>query len=130
MKAAPIILAAMLTAPCFAQNTMGLHLGSYHSPGIECDNGNNPGVYFHASNGLTVGTYKNSCLRQSAYVGYKTSDWHGIGLIAMAVTGYDRPVTPVAFPTSAFRVGDMRVRVSGGTWDGQTVVHLSAERNF
>ncbi len=130
MKTAIIVFFVLLSASASAQNTMGLHVGTYHSSNIECDNGNNPGVYFHASNGMTVGAYHNSCERQSVYVGYKTSDWHGVAIMAIAVTGYDRPITPVAFPTAAMRIGDVRLRISGGTWDNQTVVHFSAERSF
>ncbi len=131
MKRYAILALAMISGSAFAQQTFGMHMGTYHSANIECDNGNNPGVYYHASNGMTVGAYHNSCERQSAYVGYKTGDWRGLGVMAIAVTGYDRPITPVVFPTySLIRYEKTKLRVSGGSWEGKTVVHFSAETDF
>lgn len=127
-----VILSALLVSPVSAQsNTMGLHGITYHSPGIDCDNGKNPGAYVRLDFGLLVGFYHNSCERQSEYLGYHTPEWRGLSLVFMGVTGYVQPVTPLAFPTYAARVyEDLKLRVSGASWDGRTVVHLSVERNF
>jgi hypothetical protein len=130
MKNICALLVGMLTFACFAQTTVGLHLGSVHGGNPPCDNGNNPGVYVGIENGLVVGTYRNSCERQSFYAGYKPPDWHGVGVILMGVTGYEAKVTFVALPTVAFGSEDFRVRVSGGAWDGWAVVHFSTEWRF
>lgn len=123
-------LAGMLTSACFAETTVGLHLGTIHGGNPPCDNGNNPGVYVSAESGLIVGTYRNSCERQSYYAGYKTPDWHGVGVMLMGVTGYEAQVTFAAFPTVAFGSEDLRLRISGGAWDGWTVIHCSTEWRF
>lgn len=125
-----VFLVGMLTSACFAQTTVGLHLGSIHGGNPPCDNGNNPGVYVGVDNGLSVGTYLNSCERQSLYAGYKTPDWHGVGVILMVVTGYEATVTFAAFPTVAFGSENLRLRISGGAWNGWTVIHFSTERSF
>jgi hypothetical protein len=114
------------------QNTIGVHLGTYHSSNIYCDNGKNPGLYYsNGETGLTVGTYFNSCERQSYYIGWVSPTWHGLGVMAAGVTGYVRPVTPMIAPTFAVSLDkNTNVRVTGASWEGMDVYHISIERKF
>lgn len=134
MKTAAIALAAMLAVPCFSETTIGLHTVSWHSGGI-CMNNENPGAYVQVDNGLTFGTYHNSCGRQTFYVGGEVLS-HRIGpveggVFAMAATGYFTPVTPGAFLTLKAPITKRdAVRLAGNRWDGVTVLHLSVERKF
>lgn len=134
MKTASIILATMLAAPAFAETTVGLHTVSWHSGG-NCMNNENPGAYVQIDNGTTFGTYKNSCGRQTFYIGGEVLS-HRIGpvegaVFAMAATGYFMPITPGAFLTLKLDVTkNDAVRLAGNRWDGVTVIHLTVERKF
>jgi hypothetical protein len=69
---------------------IGLHLVSYHFTQSEWypQNNVNPGVYAECD-GWTVGAYRNTLDRPSAYAGYT---WHAgvFGLSVGAVSGYQR----------------------------------------
>jgi len=117
----------LLALPASAQHVLGLHTVTYHSANIDCDNGNNPGLYYgNTDSGLVLGTYYNSCRKQSYYVGYITPDWRGLSVVADLVTGYVLPVTPRIYPSLA--MGPFRL--SGGKWGPYEVVHLSMEVRF
>lgn len=129
------ILAALLFCGAVSaeeKDTFGLHLGTYHSPNIDCDNGQNPGLYYsNGKTGTTIGTYYNSCERQSYYIGWTSPAWHGLGLMAGGVTGYVKPVTLIMTPTASFGfTKSTALRISGGSWDGMDVYHLSVETRF
>lgn len=131
MKSLVIAFVMLLSGPVFAEQIFGVHLGTYHSPNIACDNGNNPGLYYRSEVGVVLGTYHNSCERQSYYIGYRTPEWRGFGVMFAGVTGYVEQVTPLAFPTYSFHVYDgYRARISGASWDDMTVVHFSVEKRF
>lgn len=132
MKSLFIAFVMLLAGPVFAQEpAFGLHLTTYHSPNIDCGNGKNPGIYARASFGIVVGTYYNSCERQSEYIAYRTPEWKGLAIQAGGVTGYSEKITPLAFPTYRFHIYDgYRAMVSGASRNDRTVVHLSVERNF
>jgi hypothetical protein len=133
MKRYAILALALVAGAAQAdQNTFGVHMGTYHSPNIDCGNGKNPGVYYnHGNTSLTLGTYFNSCERQSYYIGWASPDWHGLGVLAAGVTGYVRPVTPMIAPTFALSVDkSTSVRITGGSWQNMDVYHVSIERRF
>lgn len=65
---------------------LGLHLVSHHNPELPLQNNTNPGVYAECD-GWTVGAYKNTLDRTSAYAGY-TWHWGPASLGAGAITGY------------------------------------------
>jgi hypothetical protein len=72
--------------------TIGLHLGTAHTHGGL--NGVNPGVYARFDNGATIGAYRNSIGRNSAYAAYtmETPIRPSISaaLAVGIVTGYQR----------------------------------------
>jgi len=79
---AALILALLVTTAHAEQDLFGVHAGTYHSPNIDCSNGKNPGLFYRdAGTGLTLGTYFNSCERQSYYIGWVSPDWHGLGVM-------------------------------------------------
>lgn len=134
LKTLIFLFAALACGAASAEqkDTIGVHLGTYHSSNIYCDNGKNPGLYLSdGDNGATIGFYHNSCGRQSYYMGWISDDWHGLSLMVMGVTGYILPVTPAVFPTFAAPITeDTTLRISGGSLFGYTVVHFSIERKF
>jgi hypothetical protein len=77
---------------------VGVHLVSYHveksgssDPGDMGWNNKNPGLYARWGNGLTVGAYRNSLYRNSAYLGWTFSDAIDRFAITLgAVSGYDK----------------------------------------
>jgi hypothetical protein len=77
---------------------VGVHLVSYHvekggssDPGDMGWNNKNPGLYAKWGNGLTVGAYRNSLYRNSAYLGWTFSDnTDRFALTLGAVSGYDK----------------------------------------
>lgn len=130
-----LMLAALLfcgAAAATEKDTFGMHLGTYHSPNIDCSNGKNPGLYYiNGDTGLTIGTYYNSCKRQTEYIGWKSPSLYGLSLMAGGATGYRKPVTVMMAPTAAFGVTkNTSLRITGGSWEGMDVYHLSIERKF
>jgi hypothetical protein len=77
---------------------VGVHLVSYHvekggssDPGDMGWNNKNPGLYARWGNGLTIGAYRNSLYRNSAYLGWTFSDAIDRFAITLgAVSGYDK----------------------------------------
>jgi hypothetical protein len=65
-----------------APETVGLHLGTWHSDPGFCSN--TPGVYARWQSGLTVGAYKNSACR--SYSGYAGWTWETEGRVRAAIT--------------------------------------------
>lgn len=91
--------------------TLGMHAASWHSePGF---NNTNPGAYYVADNGATVGAYCNSESRSelfpnakvcqvSAYTGYTASADFGplnAAVTVGVITGYQRGTAPMVLPT-------------------------------
>jgi hypothetical protein len=80
----------LLLFPVLASaQTVGIHLVSAHQHGGL--NNINPGVYARLDNGVTVGAYRNSYKRTSAYLGYTAetfADRVSLGLTVGAITGY------------------------------------------
>ena len=133
MRSAALLLA--LLAGAAQADTIGLHVGSWHSrPGY---NNVNPGAFYRADDGLTVGAYCNSqsrspnnpdapTCRPSAYAGVT---WGGDGLVALTagvVTGYTYGPLPIVLPS--IKLGPVRVGVLPkvepmGAW----VVHAMLE---
>jgi hypothetical protein len=77
---------------------VGAHLVSYHvekggssDPGDLGWNNKNRGLYARWGNGLTVGAFRNSLFRNSAYVGWTLSDAADRFAVTLgAVSGYDK----------------------------------------
>lgn len=122
-----LALAVMAGGAC--ADTLGIHLGSQHSkPGF---NDVNPGLYYRADDGATVGAYHNSLRRTSVYAGYtlvgdtpipEVSYSLGLGVI----TGYTKPVMPLVAPSLHY--GPVRVTFIPNTKQtGAAVLHLSLE---
>ena len=102
---------------------IGLHLLSFHAgPSMETIT---PGVYAIAPSGATLGYYRNSHRRPSAYAGWSWQGRHW-ALTAGAVTGYERAkVLPLLVPSYRFSTG-MRASVIPNPW-GESALHLSWE---
>ncbi|HEY4065483.1 MAG TPA: hypothetical protein VGM74_01185 [Burkholderiaceae bacterium] len=69
--------------------TIGIHLVTLHLPQRDYLTGVNPGVYFKAANGATVGLYRNSLGTMSPYAGY-TADFGAASVTGGVVYGYQR----------------------------------------
>jgi hypothetical protein len=77
---------------------VGAHLVSYHAQnGGSSDpsdlgwNNKNPGLYARWGNGLTVGAFRNSLFKNSAYLGWTVSDSADrFALTLGVVSGYDK----------------------------------------
>ncbi|MBQ0934627.1 hypothetical protein [Ideonella paludis] len=121
--------------------TLGLHLFTAHVGGdaaAEHLQPVNPGIYFRAESGATVGAYRNSYGRASAYAGmtWQTSDGR-FALTVGGVTGYPAAkVLPVVSPSVRLPLGDdgYALRVAYlpkapcvGTAHG---LHIALERRF
>lgn len=89
---------------------LGLHLLTAHAaPGYETAT---PGVYAMAPSGLTVGAYRNSYGRPTAYAGWTWSEgrYH---VTLIGATGYRRaPVVPLL--AGGIKVGQVRFSVLPG----------------
>jgi hypothetical protein len=84
------LLAALLgLAALTAQaDTVGLHVASHHMSSGRYNN-YNPGLYWRADSGLTVGGYRNSHGWNSYYAGWTFEDRsRAVGLTVGAVSGY------------------------------------------
>lgn len=138
IKVAVAVVAVLSCAPTFAddvEESIGMHLGSYHSPAKDYNNVN-PGFYVRTEDGMKGGLYHNSHKRLSIYVVREWQfelpyDWRA-GLSIGGVTGYKLPVTPLIAPTlytpeyNNFRLGITyfpKVEESGSH-----IIHLGVER--
>jgi hypothetical protein len=91
-------LALMVACPpvkAMELEAVGVHVGSKHWPARDYRNFN-PGIYARATNGLTVGLYRNSESRNSAYIGMTLQTpraYLGMrpAVTIGAVSGYRRP---------------------------------------
>lgn len=127
-----IAAAAFLASAAHAQ-TVGLHLGSWHSePGY---NNANPGVYVRLENGLTAGAYRNSFRKTSVYAGWTwQADIAGFrpAITAGLISGYRHPFLVVP-SIAAPEIGSVRLRVAYVPRldpKGAHVIHLMAEKEF
>lgn len=105
--------------------TLGLHIGSQHYPAQSYNNAN-PGAYYIASNGVTVGGYYNSERRPSFYAGYSW-DYGPFRLQVGGITGYYKPVLPMVAPSVALGYGFRVAVLPKVERGGSTVVHLMYE---
>jgi hypothetical protein len=141
MRAQHILIAlAMLATPAwsFEQPQMiGLHVASLHSAAGFCNF--DPGVYARWGSGFTVGAYRNSECRASAYAGMtwdKPLTDRITGSITLgAVTGYRRaPVMPLMVPSVQIRLDDayaLRVAfIPKVEKSGAHALHFMVERRF
>ena len=130
------------SAQAITPEVVGLHIGSHHfTPApkhIGTWNDNNPGVYARWSNGVTVGTLRNSERRQSTYLAmtWETPRRYGLSasVTAGGITGYSKPVSPLlTFGASASVTRDAAIRLSylpKSNKQGSAAIHLSIERSF
>lgn len=88
MNIRTIIVLALLA--CLASvteaHTIGVHIGSQHFPNATYNN-INPGAYFKHDSGATVGAYRNSFRKASAYVGW-TFEYGSAAVTVGGITGY------------------------------------------
>lgn len=119
---------------------VGLHLLSQHAPNCYLEQGHcapynnsNPGIYFRAPSGLTVGGYTNSYRLPSAYAGwtFETQD-RRFALTVAGVTGYPQAaVRPLVVPSVRLGLSErLSLRLAGAPRvdrDTAAVVHLSLE---
>lgn len=129
-----LIIAALLASSAHA-DTLGLHIGSWHEGGGY--NNVNPGLYWRDDSGLTIGAYRNSLERTTAYAGWTWTHRIGsgvdVGLSIAGATGYRMTVTPMVLPSVGIRLGgDWSARIG---WlpkidpkRGTNVLHLTLER--
>jgi hypothetical protein len=156
MTARPLALAAALLAIAaqahattdipahpLAPTTVGVHLVSHHSSYRQPWNDTNPGLYARWSNGLTLGTLRNSERAQSVYAAW-SKDWPLLqtpsasvhaGITLGAVSGYQRaPLLPLVAPSLRIGIGahaGLRTTLLlNPTKTGASAVHLSAEWSF
>ena len=105
--------------------TLGIHIGSQHFPSKDYNNVN-PGVYYIADDGATVGTYYNSERRQSVYAGW-TFDSGPWRLQVGAITGYQGRVLPMVAPSVALGHGFRLTVLPKLERDGAAVAHITWE---
>jgi len=137
-----IAAVAMAASQAFAfepPKAVGLHLVSHHfEPRQRGEwNDKNQGVYLAWAGGLVVGTYHNSENARSVYVGqvWETARWGGaaLDLTLGAVTGYGRPVAPLAAVGVNYQLGQAKARISfapKAAKTGSAVAHLTIEYSF
>lgn len=102
MSRALVAAALALAASAAGAQTVGLHLVSHHFPSESYLHDVNPGVYVRFDNGATLGAYRNSFGRASAYAGWTLE--HGpFALTLGAVSGYQ--VKRTVGPTTCAQVG-------------------------
>lgn len=106
IRAAALAGALVLATAPAATQTLGLHTATWHSrPGYQAAT---PGAYLRWHNGATLGAYRNSEGRGTAYAGWTWStDEHArlsAAFTAAAATGYSAaPVVPLLAPSVAWR---------------------------
>ena len=131
--AAAVVGALVLAMPVKAE-TIGAHVGSWHSePGF---NNVNPGAYYRADSGATVGAYRNSIRRVSTYAGWTWSKPIAEGVQASVtagvIAGYEGGAMPMAIPSLRIAAGEhLAARVivipKIDPKQGAHVVHLAVE---
>lgn len=131
MRAA-LLIAALATTPAWALDlpeTYGLHLATGHSRGGY--ESQTPGVYLRWNSGLTLGAYRNSDGRDSAYAAWTFSDRHDrLALTVGAVSGYGHGVKPLLAPSVRLPLTEhvsARLTVLPRYEKGSAAVHLSIE---
>lgn len=105
--------------------TFGVHIGSQHLPARDYNN-LNPGAYYIADNGATVGTYFNSERRQSVYAGwtFESGPWR---VQVGAITGYQGRVLPMVAPSVSVGHGFRLTVLPKIEKTGSAVLHLTWE---
>lgn len=119
---------------------IGLHLLSQHDPACypthgRCEryNNANSGIYARAPIGLTLGAYRNSYGRPTAYAGwtFETRD-RRFALTVGGATGYPRAaLVPLVAPSVRIGLTDtLALRLAGAPRvgkDSAAIVHLALE---
>lgn len=127
------IIALLFTA-CTARaveapEVIGLHLATAHERGGY--ESVTPGVYARWHDGLTLGAYRNSEGRGSAYAAWTFGDT--FALTVGGVTGYRRAVMPLVVPSVRIPIADgtsVRLSYIPKYEKGSAALHLSIERRF
>jgi hypothetical protein len=144
-------LIAATTLPSHA-GTVGVHLVSKHEADThevtapdgskfrEEYNNRNPGLYYIADSGLTVGAYRNSYFHSTVYAGWT---WHGPtfgplqpSVTAVLATGYRRVhgvglLRPMVLPSLRLEgPAGVALRYHLGPAKGGVFQHLAVERSF
>jgi hypothetical protein len=130
------VLAASCVSPAQAQ-TIGLHIGSWHD--ARGFNDSNPGLYYQAESGLTLGVLRNSEARNSAYAGY-TAQWPvggrqaDVSVTAGVIAGYRVGTMPMVIPSVGLALTDtVKARVAlipKVHKRGANAVHLMLEKRL
>lgn len=122
--------------------TLGLHVGSQHFPNRPRLANANPGLYYKADNGVTVGAFRNSLSRSSVYLAYTANVWGPLDLTVGAISGYrlrngygfnNAHLAPLIAPSVRLpRLGGVTPRLTfiPPMKNVTAVVHLSLEREF
>jgi hypothetical protein len=132
MHAAKLFITALLgLAACGVQaDTVGLHLASIHMSSGKYNN-YNPGLYWRADRGLTIGGYRNSENRNSYYAGWTFEDRsHAVGLTVGAVSGYWKKDGGKLMPLVALSVrplDNVRITFTPASHRTVAVLHFSLE---
>ena len=124
LHTATMAVALCLGAPAMA-GTLGVHIGSHHFPSKDFNNVN-PGLYYVADNGATVGTYYNSERKQSVYAGY-TTEFGWLRVQVGVITGYQGRVLPLVAPSVGLGHGFRLTALPKVERSGASVIHLSWE---
>lgn len=89
--------------------TFGLHLATAHfgNAGGATLHSATPGIYLRTDAGLTLGAFRNSYARPSAYAAWTwETDDHRFALTAGAITGYQAArVMPLVAPSARIALG-------------------------
>lgn len=125
---------AFCTPQAAPAQTVGLHIGSQHWPQKDYTN-SNPGLYYRAQGGFTIGAYRNSERHLGVYLGQTYEGRYGPFRAAATlgvVYGYERtPMLPMLIPSVAFDMTKgCRVRLAvipAVTKKQSSVAHAMAE---
>jgi hypothetical protein len=123
-----------------APTTVGAHLYSAHfGPNASRFQDRTPGLYARWANGFTLGAYRNSVEKASAYAAW-TFEPDRERRVSAAITlgaivgGYEMPVVPMVVPSVALRIGGgwaaRAALIANPKNTGAPSVHFSVERRF
>jgi hypothetical protein len=104
---------------------LGVHLQTWHFAGDD-HNRETYGAYARMD-GWTLGAYKNSRFKHSAYLGY-TWEWGATGLTAARVTGYTHTKWLLVPSYSPYK--NVRLSFVPPWKEAKGGIHLSIEREF
>lgn len=124
----------------FTPMALGLHLATAHfgAPAKLDLQSTTPGVYLRSEAGLTIGAFRNSVARNSAYAAWTWSTRDEVwSITAGGVTGYpNKSISPLLVPSVRLQFGEgfsWATRVSylpKADRHGAHGLHLSLERRM